>query len=286
MQAVGSAAARKKQIERNSQLSIRRQCELLHIHRSSLYSRAKEESVTNQRLMELIDRYHLQDPAAGTRRMVQYLRRETALRIGRKRVRRLMRLMCIEAIYPCKRTTIPGRSSTKYPYLLRKLPIVRPNQVWAADITYIPMKKGFVYLFAIIDWYSRKILDWELSTTLDTEFCLRCLKRAVSKYGVPEIFNTDQGCQFTSEKWVSQLKEYKIAISMDGKGRWIDNVLIERFWRTIKYEDIYLKAYENPRETGKGILAFIVRYNSIRPHSKLSDATPDEVYYGQQRKTA
>lgn len=286
MQAVGDSADRAKQVDWNSQLSIRRQCELLNIHRSRLYYRSKNESDINQRLMRLIDSNHLEDPAAGTRRMSKYLRRATGMRIGRKRVRRLMRLMGIEAIYPQKRTTIPGISSYIYPYLLRNLPIVRPNQVWAVDITYIPMKKGFVYLFAIIDWYSRKIIDWELSTTLDTEFCLRCLKRAVVQHGVPEILNTDQGSQFTSEKWTSQLKEYGIAISMDGKGRWIDNVIIERFWRTIKYEDIYLKSYENPRAVALGITSYIRRYNTLRPHESLSDATPDEVYYEKQRIAA
>ena len=218
--------------------------------------------------------------------MMKYLRRAREIRIGRKRVRRLMRLMGIEAIYPRKRTTLPGNAKHIYPYLLRKLAIDRPNQVWAADITYIPMRKGFVYLFAIIDWYSRKILDWELSTTLDTEFCLRCLKRAVIKHGPPEIFNTDQGCQFTSEKWILQLKEYGIAVSIDGKGRWIGNVVIERFWRTIKYEDIYLKSYDNPRMLTKGVTEYISRYNSRRPHESLSDATPDEKYYEQQRKAA
>lgn len=286
MQAVGDTAERAKQIDWNSQLSIRRQCELLKIHRSILYYQRKDESAINQRLMGLIDKYHLEDPSAGTRRMSKYLRRATGMRIGRKRVRRLMRRMGIEAIYPRKRTTIPGSSTQIYPYLLRKLPITRPNQVWAADITYVPMRKGFVYLFAIIDWYSRKIIDWEISTTLDTEFCLRCLNRAILKHGPPEIFNTDQGCQFTSGKWTSALKEHGIAISMDGKGRWIDNVMIERFWRTIKYEDIYLKSYENPRELAKGITSYIQRYNGVRPHESLSDATPDEIYYKQQRKAA
>lgn len=198
--------------------------------------------------------------------MMKYLRRATRLQIGRKRVRRLMRLMGIEAIYPRKRTTTPGNAKYIYPYRLRKLPIVRPNQVWAADITYVPMRKGFVYLFAIIDWYSRRILDWEISTTLDTQFCLRCLNRAVIKHGPPEIFNTDQGSQFTSEKWTSQFEEYGIAISMDGKGRWLDNVVIERFWRSIKYEDIYLQSYENPRLLTKGIAEYILRWSKIIGH--------------------
>lgn len=236
--------------------------------------------------MRLIDQYHIEDPAAGTRRMSKYLRRETGMNVGRKRVRRLMRQMGIEAIYPHKRTTIPGKSSEIYPYLLREVTIDRPDLAWAADITYVPMKRGFMYLFAIIDWYSRRIVDWELSTTLDKEFCTRCLKRALLSNTKPEIFNTDQGCQFTSAKWTTLLKENGIAISMDGKGRWVDNVIIERFWRSIKYEDIYLKSYENPRELGKGIRAYIHRYNTRRPHESLADATPNEVYYKELKKAA
>ena len=286
MRAVGDSAERAKQIDVNSQLSIRRQCELLDVHRSRLYYKPMNEPAVNERLMRLIDRLHMEDPTAGTRRMSTYLRRVTGMRVGRKRVRRLMRLMGIEAIYPRKRTTIPGKSSYIYPYLLRNTSIIRPNQAWAADITYVPMRKGFVYLFAIIDWYSRKIIDWELSTTLDTEFCLRCLKRAVIKYGPPEIINTDQGCQFTSAKWTSKLEDHGIAISMDGKGRWIDNVIIERFWRTIKYEDIYLKSYETPRLLARGITSYVQRYNTLRPHHSLSDRTPDEVYCEQRRKAA
>lgn len=286
MQAVGDSSERKKQIEWNSQLSIRRQCELLHIHRSTLYYKPTGEPLVNHNLMRLIDKYHLEDPSAGTRRMSKYLRRATGMKIGRKRVRRLMRQMGIEAIYPQKRTTIPGISSEIHPYLLRDLTIDRPNQVWAADITYVPMRRGFMYLFAIIDWYSRRIVDWEISTTLDTEFCIRCLKRALLKNTKPVIFNTDQGCQFTSAKWTTLLKENGIAISMDGKGRWIDNVIIERFWRSIKYEDIFLKSYENPRELGKGIRAYINRYNTRRPHESLADETPDEVYYKEIKKAA
>lgn len=211
------------------------------MHRSALYCRTRNESAVTQRLMRLIDRYHIEDTTAGTRRMMKYLRRATGPQIGRKRVRRLMGLMGIDAIYPRKRTTNPGNAKYIHRYLLRDLAIDSTNQVWAADITYVPMKKGVVYLFAIIDWHTRKILDWEISTTLDTEFCLRCLKRAVLKYGSPDIFNTDQGCQFTSEKLTSQLKKYDIAISMVVKGRWVYNVVIVRFLRTIKYEDIYLQ---------------------------------------------
>ncbi len=214
---------------------------MLDIPRSVVYYKSTSESLENQRVMDLIDRYHLRDPAAGTRRMSKLLQRATGLPIGRKRVRRLMRKMGIEAIYPRKRTTIPGGPSGIYPYRLRGLNINRPNQVWCADITYLPMYRGHMYLFAIMDWYSRKIIDWELSTTLDTEFCLQCLKRAMQRSGPPEIMNTDQGCQFTSEAWATTLKEANVTISMDGKGRWLDNVRIERFWRSIKYEDIYLK---------------------------------------------
>lgn len=234
--------------------------------------------------MELIDQLHLEDPAAGTRRMSKYLCRATCLRIGRKRVRRLMRLMGIEAIYPQKRTTIPGGPTGIFPYRLRGMAINSPNQVWSGDITYVPMRRGFMYLFAVIDWYSRKIIDWELSTTLDTDFCLRCLKRALTTHEKPEILNTDQGCQFTSSEWTEYLDSAGITISMDGKGRWLDNVAIERFWRSIKYEDIYLYSYENPRELSHGIARYVHRYNVRRPHTSLSDATPEEVYYEKLRK--
>lgn len=286
MQAVGHPTERAKQVEWDTNLSVRRQCELLHIHRSQVYYEPKGESDKNQRLMQLIDRLHLEDPTAGTRRMSSYLCRTTGEQIGRKRVRRLMDLMGVEAIYPRKRTTIPGGPSGIFPYKLRGLTIARPNQVWAVDITYVPMKRGFMYLFAIIDWFSRKIVAWELSTTLDTEFCLRCLKRAFKDHGKPEIINSDQGCQFTSNEWVRCLKDADVDISMDGKGRWLDNVAIERFWRSIKYEDIYLQSYETPRELALGIKAYINRYNQRRPHASLAYATPDEMHYGKLKKAA
>ena len=229
--------------------------------------------------MQKLDELHLNDPAAGSRRMREYLRRDGHPRISRKRVRRLMRLMGLEAVYPRKRTTIPGGRSGVHPYLLRDLKIVRPNQVWCADITYIPMARGFMYLFAIMDWYSRTVIAWELSNTLDTDFCLRALNRAVILTGTrPEIFNTDQGCQFTSTEWIGRLKELDIRISMDGKGRWLDNVVIERFWRSIKYEDIYLKSYENGHELERGIEAYIMRYNQTRPHQALNGLVPKEKY--------
>ena len=243
-----------------------------------VYYQLSVESNENIKIMARIDRLHLVDPSAGSRRMSKYLRRVTGKNIGRERVRRLMRVMGVEAVYPRKRTTIPGGPSGIFPYRLKGLDINRPNQVVCADITYIPMRRGFMYLFAIMDWYSRKVIDWELSTTLDTAFCIRCLKRAIKTSGTPEIMNTDQGCQFTSDDWRVCLEDANIVISMDGKRRWIDNVVIERFWRSIKYEDIYLKSYENPRELEKGIGAYILRYNNFRPHQSLSDATPNEVY--------
>ena len=265
-------------IDRNSQLSIRCQCRLLGITRSIIYYERAGEPPENLYFMSIMDRIHLEDPSAGTRRMQRYIYRKTGIRPGRKRVRRLMRLMGIEAIYPRKRTTIPGGPSGIHPYRLKGLDICRPNQVWCADITYIPMRRGYMYLFAILDWYSRKVIAWELSTTLDTDFCLSCLNRALRLHGTPEILNTDQGSQFTSDKWLKRLNDKDIIISMDGKGRWIDNVIVERFWRSIKYEDIYLKSYENPRELNKGIMAYIQRYNTVRPHQSLDGYTPDEMY--------
>ena len=228
--------------------------------------------------MKQIDVLHIEDPSAGSRRLSRYLTRLTDRSICRKRVRRLMWVMGLEAIYPRKRTTIPGGPSGIHSYLLRGLDINRPNQVWAADITYIPMQKGFMYLFAIVDWFSRKIVAWELSNTLDAEFCRRCLKRALLLNDSPDIMNTDQGCHFTSDKWQEILTASNVKISMDGKRRWIDNVMIERFWRTIKYEDIYLQSYCSPNDLERGIARIMLRYNSIRPHDSLDGRTPDEVY--------
>jgi putative transposase len=196
-------------------------------------------------------------------------------------------VMGITAIYPRKRTTIPGGPSGVYPYALKNLPLDHPNQVWCADMTYIPMQRGFMYLVAIMDWYSRKVLAWEISNTLDTRFCVSALNKAIRITGcIPSIFNTDQGCQFTSEEWINLLKKMKITISMDGRGRWLDNVVIERFWRTIKYEDIYLKSYENAWELEKGLQDFIDRYNTLRPHQSLNGCTPAQVYRGIEWKAA
>jgi putative transposase len=283
VQAVGNPRQRSELIEKDSHLSIRRQCRLLHIHRSMIYYDLSEETLENLTLMEKLDQLYLEDPSAGSRRMSSYLRRQTAKATNRKRIRRLMRVMGIEAIYPRKRTTIPGGPSGIYPYRLKGLNISRPNQVWCADITFIPMRRGYMYLFAIMDWHSRKVIDWELSNTLDLSFCLDCLKRAIQHSGIPEIMNTDQGSQFTSEQWISFLKDKKIIISMDGKGRWLDNVAIERFWRSIKYEDIYLKSYETARDLARGVKSYIIRYNQYRPHQSLSEATPEEIYSGKMK---
>jgi len=278
VQTVGNSRERAQLVEKSSQLSIRCQCVLLSIPRSLVYYCLKGESTENLALMRLIDKVHMEDPSAGSRRMYKYLKRITGKKPGRKRIVRLMRIMGVEAVYPKKRTTIPGGPSGIYPYRLKGLTIDRPNQVWCADITFIPMRRGFMYLFAIMDWYSRKIISWELSNTLDTRFCLKTLNRALKTSGTPEIFNTDQGCQFTSEEWRCALEAAGVDISMDGRGRWIDNVMIERFWRSIKYEDIYLKAYENGLELEKGIQRYITRYNYHRPHESLADATPGEIY--------
>jgi len=278
VQTVGNPRQRAKLVDRGFQLSIRCQCRLLNVHRSMIYYQLSGESLENVRLMEKIDQLHMEDPSAGTRRMYKYLKRQTGKKIGRKRVRRLMRLMGVEAIYPRRRTTIPGGPSGIFPYRLRGLDINRPNQVWCADITFIPMRRGFMYLFTIMDWYSRKVISWELSNSLDTAFCLRALKRALQTSGTPEIMNTDQGCQFTSNEWITCLQDAQVIISMDGKGRWIDNVIIERFWRSIKYEDIYLKSYENGLDLEKGISAYMDRYNMFRPHESHDEATPGEIY--------
>ena len=282
MRSAGDPVRSADLIDQDGPLSIRRQCGLLGISRSQVYAPRKGESGKNLELMRVLDEFHLEDPSAGSRRMRLYLKRRGHGTFARSRIQRLMRLMGIEAAYPRKRTTIPGGPSGIHPYLLRNLEISRPNQVWCADITYIPMFRGFMYLFAVLDWYSRKVIAWELSNTLETDFCIRGFKKAVIAAGtVPEIFNTDQGCQFTSDEWIKCLKdEHKIRISMDGKGRWVDNVIVERFWRSLKYENVYLNAYENGRDLEKGIASYIQRYNRIRPHQSLYDSTPDEIYSG------
>lgn len=231
------------------------------------------------KLMRRIDEMHLKRPFYGSRRIRDGLQDE-GYEINRKRVQRLMRQMGIRALYPKPRTSQPGKGHKIYPYLLRDLVIDRPNQVWATDISYIPMAKGFVYLVAVIDWYSRKVLSWRLSNSMDTDFCIEALEEALSRYGCPEIFNTDQGAQFTSEAFTDVLKEAGIDISMDGKGRWIDNVFVERLWRSVKYEEVYLKAYETVAEARNGIGTYFQFYNSERRHQSMNRQTPDQVYAG------
>lgn len=229
--------------------------------------------------MNLIDRQYLVTPFYGARKMAVELTKQTGLSVNRKRVRRLMQLMGIRALYRRPRTSKPAPGHNVYPYLLRDLKITRSNQVWAADITYIPMSKGFMYLMTIIDWYSRYVISWRLSNTLDDDFCVSALEEALSK-GTPEIFNTDQGSQFTSEAFTGLLKEHAIRISMDGKGSYNDNLFIERLWRTVKYEEVYLKAYEDGREARISLGKYFCFYNTSRPHQSLGYRTPAEVYTG------
>jgi putative transposase len=266
-------------IEASSELSIQKQCHLLSISRASYYYASKGESPLNLTLMQLIDTQHLVTPFYGSRQMARWLRRKGYC-VSRKRVRRLMRKMGLHAIYQRPRTTLPNKYHTVYPYLLRNLSVEKPNQVWCTDLTYIPMQKGFLYLVAVMDWHSRKVLSWRLSNTMDTQFCIEALEEAIATYGCPEIFNSDQGSQFTSNEFIRILQEHKIKISMDGKGRWMDNVFIERLWRSLKYECVYLHAFESGSEAKDGINTWINLYNSERPHSSLGDLTPDECYSG------
>lgn len=260
-------------------ISIRCQCELLQISRSGYYRKPARESEKNMRIMEHIDRLHTEDPSAGARRLVRYLKRDGYGPVGRRRVRRLMRVMQIESVYCRPRTSARQAGAKIYPYLLGNLSIDRPNQVWCSDITYIPMPRGFLYVVAILDWYSRKVLAWDVSNTYDADFCVRVLERAVARTGTgAEIMNTDQGSQYTSGVWLAALEAHGIRISMDGKGCWRDNVIIERFWRTLKYEDIYLWRYGDGHQLSHGVEKFVAHYNERRPHSSLGGATPSEVY--------
>lgn len=262
----------------NDNLSITAQCGLLSISRSSWYYDAKGENPLNLKLMHLIDEQFLCTPYYGSRQMARHLRRE-GYNVGRHRVRRLMRLMGIEAVYQKPRTSDPHPTHKTYPYLLGGLEITKPNQVWCTDITYIPIKRGFLYLVAIMDWYSRKVLSWRISNTMDTAFCVEALEEALARYGTPKIFNTDQGSQFTSLDFTNVLKKNGIRISMDGKGRWMDNVFIERLWRSLKYECVYLHAFDNGVQAKAKIGSWIDFYNETRPHSTFAGRTPSEVYH-------
>ena len=261
----------------NTNLSIRVQCGLLSISLSGWYYDPKGPDPLSLKLMGLIDKQFLDTHYYGSRQMARYLRR-LGYCVGRHRVRRLIRTMGLRAIYQEPRTSQPHPDHKVYHYLLRNLAVKQPNQVWCTDITYIPIKRGFLYLVAIMDWYSRKVLSWRLSNTMDTRFCIEALEEAIDLYGRPEIFNTDQGSQFTSFDFTSVLKENNIKISMDGKGRWMDNVFIERLWRSLKYECVYLNAFEHGVQARKQIGAWLKHYNQTRPHSTFNGQTPDEVY--------
>jgi putative transposase len=265
-------------IDRTHPLPVVRQCQLLGVARSTAYDQPTPVSERVLALMRRIDELHLQYPFAGARMLRAVLRNEGHA-IGRRRVASLMRRMGITAVYrkPCTTQRHPGQRI--YPYLLCDLDIVRPNHVWAADITYIPMKRGFVYLCAILDWASRRVLAWRLSNTLTTDFCLDAVREAITQYGRPEIFNTDQGCQFTSLEFTGLLKDQGIQISMDGRGCWRDNVFVERLWRSLKYEDVYLRAYETVGDAQQGLARYLHFYNQLRPHRALDGRTPDRVYW-------
>ena len=261
----------------HEQLSIVRQCELVSISRSSFYHQPVGESAETLALMRLIDAQFLETPWYGSRQMARHLRRD-GHEVGRKRVRRLMTRMGLAPIYQRPRTTVPHPEHRIYRYLLRDLVVDRPNQVWCADLTYIPMRRGFLYLVAVMDWATRKVLAWRVSNTMDVAFCVEALQEALARFGRPEIFNTDQGSQFTSADFTDVLRGAQVRISMDGRGRWMDNVFIERLWRSLKYECVYLHAFETGSELRAGLMQWISYYNTRRPHSALGGNTPDEAY--------
>ncbi len=263
-------------IEPERVLSIRRQCELLGLNRGSFYYEPVGETEENLTIMRRIDELYVAHPFLGSRRLVEMLARE-GIDVNRKRIQRLMRLMGLEAIYPKRSLSRHGAAHRVYPYLLREVPTTRPNQVWATDITYIPMRRGFLYLVAILDWFSRYVLAWRLSNSLEVAFCLEALEEALEQ-GTPEIFNSDQGVQFTSETFTRRLTEAGIRISMDSRGRVFDNIFVERLWRSVKYEEVYLKAYEDGWTAGESLGRYFAFYNMRRPHQALEYQTPQEVY--------
>jgi putative transposase len=265
-------------IDRTHPLPVRRQCQLLKLARSTAYYQPTPVSETALALMRRIDKLHLAHPFAGARMLRDLLRHEGHA-VGRRHVATLMRRMGLEALYRKPSLSRRHLGHQIYPYLLRDLAISRSNHVWAADITYIPMRRGFVYLVAVLDWASRRVLAWRLSNTLTTDFCLDAVQEAVDRYGPPELFNTDQGCQFTSHEFTGLLTHHGIQISMDGKGCWRDNVFVERLWRSIKYEEVYVHAYDTVSAAHQGLERYLTFYNQTRPHQALDGQTPDQVYY-------
>ena len=265
-------------IERTAQLSVSRQAILLGISRGSIYYQNRPVSDADLKLMHRIDKLHTEFPFAGSR-MLRDLLAQEGFKVGRLHVATLMKRMGIEALYRKPNTSKPAPGHRIYPYLLRKLPVTRPNQVWAMDITYIPMARGFIYLAAVLDWFTRRVLSWRVSITLEADFCIEAVEEALTRYAKPKIFNTNQRSQFTSSDFIKVLAAREIRISMDGKGAWRDNVFVERLWRTIKYEEVYLRAYASVSEARASIGRYLGFYNSRRPHSSLDGKTPDQVYF-------
>lgn len=258
---------------------MRTRCKLLGVSRSSVSYKPVAPKPQDKQLCRILDEIYLRDPCLGTRRLVTVLERDHGITINRKKLQRVRRQMDVEAIYCKRRTSIPDKTHRIYPYLLRKLEIERADQVWCADITYVPMPRGHAFLCAVMDWHTRCVLGWAVSNTMDVALCLLALERAKARAGcVPEIFNTDQGSQFTSQEWTDKLQEWGVQISMDGKGRWMDNVFIERLWRSIKYEDIYLREYATVAALDTGVSRWMKQYNTWRPHQELGNSTPDEAY--------
>lgn len=267
-------------IEPDHKISISSQCSLLSISRGLFYYKPVELTDTDFDILKKIDEIYTEDPTFGARRIKGALKKRHKIKIGRKKIQNYMEILGISAIYPKPNLSKPDKQHKKYPYLLRNVDINKANQVWSTDITYIRLKHGFVYLTAVIDWHSRYVLSWKLSTTLDRQFCVEALNEALSKYGKPEIFNTDQGTQYTSDEFTGILEENNIKISMDGKGRALDNIFVERLWRTVKHDDIYLKEYRTVKECREGLKVFFERYNTRREHQSLDYNYPEEVYFG------
>jgi len=265
-------------IDRTHDLSLTQQASVLNISRGSIYYVPEPVSAADLALMRMIDELHLELPFAGSRMLRDLLAAE-GRKVGRRHIATLMRKMGIEAVYRKPNTSKPEPGHKIFPYLLRGLTIDRPNQVWATDITYIPMARGFVYLCAVMDWFARRILAWRLSNTMEAEFCVEVLEEALAKHGKPEIFNSDQGSQFTGTAFTGVLIENDIAISMDGKGAWRDNVFVERFWRSVKYEEVYLRAYDDVPEARASLGRYLTFYNGRRPHTALDRRTPDQAYF-------
>jgi putative transposase len=269
-------------IDRDHELSVTSQAEAVGIARSTVYYLPRPASAADLDLMQQIDKLHTEFPFAGSR-MLRRLLAADGSKVGRRHVKTLMDCMGIEALYRRPRTTKPEPGHKIYPYLLRGVEVTRPNQVWAMDITYVPMAKGFVYLAVVLDWFSRRVLSWRVSITMEASFCVETLEDALAKHGKPDIFNTDQGSQFTCEAFTDVLARNEIKISMDGKGAWRDNVFVERLWRTVKYEEVYLRAYDSVSDARASIGRYLDLYNRRRPHSSLDDMTPDQAYFGSHR---